>query len=190
MKKKYIIILLIAIAISIFCVFYICKKHYDITEPPKKYVLKTDSEQKKYVSFIKNYIKPKKLGNFLNIKRIHFSFINEYENGNDALEWFKYEGYKELFYQMFDKKRNGYNDCPVTDNFKNKFVNNLFKYFKFEDVDDSEINCILSIDDKKIEITEMGDFNLGEPGYIFYHHFHYVLDDEGNVDDVIFDYTE
>lgn len=64
------------------------------------------------------------------------------------------------------------------------------RYFRFNDVNDSSIDCGISDIDKTLKITEAGDFNVGEPGYINYHHFHYILDDDGNVDDIIFDYTE
>lgn len=192
MKKKCFIIVLILASIlaALVYVFLLRKHNYNINEPPKKYILKTETQQKEYIDFIKSYIKPAKLGGFLNVERIHFSFINEYDTGTASLEWFTYEAYKELFYQMFDKNRTSYNDCPVTNSFVEKFDKNLFEYFNFINVEDCDIGCLLFDDEKRIEITEAGNYNLGEPGYILYHHFHYTLDDEGNVDDVIFDYTE
>lgn len=189
-NKIYLIVTIILVFIVSGYIYFDNEMRYDINESPKKYILKIEAQQKEYIDFIRKYIKPEKLSNFLNIDEIHFSFICEYESGEKSLDWFKRECYKEMFYQMFDKNRKNYDDCPVTKEFANKYGANLFEYFNFQNVHDSEISCRISDKNKTIVVTEMGDFNLGEPGYIYYHHFHYILDDEGNVDDVIFDYTE
>ena len=36
-----------------------------------------------------------------------------------------------------------FDDCPVTENFKNKFDKNLLDYFEIRDSEDCEINCNL-----------------------------------------------
>lgn len=190
MKKKCIvtaIIMIIVIALLIILKFL---KKYDLSNSPSVYNLNTEYKKGKYINIISKEIYPEKLRNFLNVKRIPFSIVDEYNSGFDSISFFKYEAYTELFNQLFDKNRNDYEDCPVTNNFKSKFGNNLFEYFKLNDYNDSDVDCGISDKEKTLRVTEAGDFNLGEPGYIFYHHFHYVLDDEGNVDDVIFDYTE
>ena len=95
-----------------------------------------------------------------------------------------------LFMSMFDKERTNFDDCPVTNNFKEKFTENLLKYFNLIESDDCESNCLLNREDKEITVEVYGNFKNTEPTYWITHHFHYTLDDEGNVDDVIFDYTE
>ncbi len=181
------------IVMAIIVYFFIVRNNevsYDINEPPSKYALSTIDEKTNYTNFIKKYLKPDKLSNFLNVQRIHYEIIKKYDIGSDALNWFRYEAYTELFYQLFDKNRSSFDDCPVTSNFKVKFDKNLFKYFKLNDADDGTVSCGIDIDNMVLNVEEAGDFVAGEPGYIYYHHFHYILDEEGNVDDVIFDYTE
>lgn len=188
-KKKILIIFLILVLLVIAA--YVVKKHqFDVNKSPADYNLNTMKNKSKYLEFVKKYIEPKKLGNFLNVEYVDFFQVEKYDSGIDSLKWFQYEAYTELFNQMFDKNRKGFDDCPVSEKYKNKFGNNLFEYFKFSNVSDSSIDCGITTKDKILDVTEAGDFNLGEPGYVYYHHFHYVLDDEGNVDDIIFDYTE
>lgn len=190
MIKKRLVLFFVIFILIIVGIYFLKNMRFDINRSPSEYKLDMAENKGKYVEHIKKYIKPEKLCNFLNIEHIDFFYIEEYNTGNDALEWFKYEAYTELFYQMFDKNRNGYDDCPVTENFKNKFGRNLFEYFKFNNIEDSAIDCGISDKEKTLRVTEAGDFTVGEPGYIYYHHFHYTLDDEGNIDDIIFDYKE
>ena len=44
---------------------------------------------------------------------------------------------------LFYKERMNFDDCPVTENFKNKFDKNLLDYFEIRDSEDCEINCNL-----------------------------------------------
>ena len=46
------------------------------------------------------------------------------------------------------------------------------------------------IKDKEIIVEVYGNFKNTEPTSWTKHHFHYALDEEGNVDDVVFDYTD
>lgn len=193
MKKGLLVrILLITTFIIIASAFIVAKNkiNYDINESPSKYSLSSVRERTDYTNFIKKYLKPSKLNNFLNVQKIHYEVVKEYASGTGALNWFKYEAYSELFYQLFDKNRNNFDDCPVTDDFKKKFDKNLFIYFNLVDSNDSLVDCHVDRQDLTLDVDEAGDFIAGEPGYIYYHHFHYTLDEEGNVDDIIFDYTE
>lgn len=193
MKKGLLVrILLITTFIIIASAFIVAKNriNYDINESPSKYSLSSVRERTDYTNFIKKYLKPSKLNNFLNVQKIHYEVVKKYASGIGALNWFKYEAYTELFYQLFDKNRNNFDDCPLSSNFKLKFKNNLFDYFNLNDVADCTVSCGIDMKNNVLNIEEAGDFVVGEPGYIFYHHFHYVLDDEGNIDDVILDYTE
>lgn len=193
MKKGLLVrILLITTFIIIASAFIVAKNriNYDINESPSKYSLSSVRERTNYTNFIKKYLTPSKLNNFLNVQKIHYEVVKKYASGIGALNWFKYEAYTELFYQLFDKNRNNFDDCPVTENFKQKFKPNVFHYYKFNDAEDSSVNCGIDDDALQLSVNEAGDFIAGEPGYIYYHHFHYTLDEEGNVDDIIFDYTE
>ena len=90
---------------------------------------------------------------------------------------------------MFDKERKGFDDCPVTQKFKDKFKTNLLEHFNLIISDDCESDCLLNIEEQKLEVEVYGEFENTEPTYTKTYHFHYTLDDEGNVDDVIFDNT-
>ena len=43
---------------------------------------------------------------------------------------------------------------------------------------------------KEIIVEAYGNFKNTESTYWTTHHFHYTLDDEGNVDDIVFDHTD
>lgn len=133
---------------------------------------------------------PQKLAKFVNYNELHIQGYNDKADGFTILNQMKFNGYTNMFDSLFDKNRIDFDDCAVTNGFKKKFKPNLFYYFKFNDAEDSSINCGVDDDALLLDVTEAGNFEVGEPGYIFYHHFHYILDEEGNVDDVIFDYTE
>ena len=99
----------------------------------------------------------------------------------------EFNAYKRLFNSLFDKERIDFNDCPVTNSFKIKFKENLLKYFGLIESEDCESNCMLYQDENKIDLEVYGNFENTEPTYWKTYHFHYTLDSEGNVDDVIFD---
>ena len=74
--------------------------------------------------------------------------------------------------------------------FAKKFNKNLLDYFELRGSDGCEINCNLNWKEQNISIEVYGNFKNTEPTYWTTHHFHYTFYDEGNVDDVVFDYTE
>ena len=53
--------------------------------------------------------------------------------------------------------------------------------------DDAQINCILDYNESKIELKEYSNFKNFEPTSIYNYFFHYTIDSEGNVDDIILD---
>ena len=105
----------------------------------------------------------------------------------------KFKAYKMMFVSLFDKSRTNFSDCPVSDNFKNKFNVNLIDYFNLYAADDYNVNCNLDMENKNFTIEIYGiegySENL-EPNYSNTYNFHYALDDEGNVDDIILIETE
>lgn len=56
--------------------------------------------------------------------------------------------------------------------------------------EDCESNCLLNNEERYLTVEVYGNFKNTEPTYQMTHHFKYTLDEEGNVDDIIFDYTE
>ena len=188
-KKLYFPIIILVLAIIIFILTNKNTK-YDIEKPIIKYNVKDDRVKKEYLNYLKSYVKPKELSKFIDDDFINLDGYNDSANGNSALREMEIDGYLNLFNAMFDKKRVDFSDCPTTENFKNKFQTNLFNYFNMSKADDVNIDCLLYYDEQEIEIKEYADFKNTEPTDIKTYHFHYTLDDEGNVDDVVFDYTE
>ena len=163
---------------------------YNIEDSVKSIEMSNDEEYKRYLKFIRQYISPAKLVNFVDFRDLYLGDYNEKATGHTVLRQMKFYAYKELFNELFNRERTNFDDCPVTENFKQKFKPNVFHYYKFNDVEDSSVNCGIDDDALQLSVNEAGDFIAGEPGYIYYHHFHYTLDGEGNVDDIMFDYTE
>ena len=189
-KSKLVYFILVIGIIIVICPIWKLNKSYDINASIKSVKINNSEELKKYHGFLLKYISPKKLANFSNYNDISVVGYTEKANGYTVLDDMKYDAYRRMFNRMFDKDRENFDDCPVTDSFKKKFNTNLFKYFDLKNSDSSLVDSSLDKENKTLDVTEAGDFVAGEPGYIYYHHFHYVLDEEGNVDDVIFDYTE
>ena len=90
----------------------------------------------------------------------------------------------------FSNNQINFDECPVTKKFKEKFNDNLLNYFNLNESEDCGSMCSLNRKDKEIIVEVYGNFKNTEPTYWTTHHFHYTLDDEGNVDDVVFDYTD
>ena len=187
-KEKKIIYLIVFIIIGIVLFYNFYKRKYDIGDSFNSVKINSENDLNNYLGYIKTYMKPKKLANFVNYNDLHLSDFTDKATGYTILDEMEYEAYDRLFNSLFDRKREKFDDCPVTSNFKNKFSTNLFKCFNLYNSEDGSASCSIDREELRLDITEAGNFEVGEPGYIFYHHFHYTLDEEGNVDDVIFDY--
>ena len=188
-KKKVLIILLITIVLVIcFCLLNNSFKRYDINRRINSYDLQKSKDE--YIDYLKESIYPIKLRAFIDNDYITFSQYNDTATGHSIKNQMEFVGYEILFNSMFDKERTNFDDCPVTKNFKDKFNSNLLDYFKLKESEDCESMCSLYRKDKEIIVEVYGNFKNTEPTYWTKHHFHYTLDDEGNVDDIIFDHTD
>ena len=188
-KKKVLIILLIAIVLVIcFCLLNNSFKMYDINRRINSYDLQKSKDE--YIDYLKESIYPIKLRAFIDNDYITFSQYNDTATGHSIKNQMEFVGYEILFNSMFDKERTNFDDCPVTKNFQDKFNSNLLDYFKLKESEDCESMCSLYRKDKEIIVEVYGNFKNTEPTYWTKHHFHYTLDDEGNVDDIVFDHTD
>ena len=186
-----ILIIVLVIIILVFVICFLFKKssrEYDIGKPFSNYNLERYRDD--YLESIKAHIQPPKLRTFIDNDYITFSQYKESATGNAIKNQMIFKGYKMLFTSLFDKERTNFDDCPVTNSFKEKYNTNLLYYYGLNASDDCDIICSLDYDEKTIVIEVYGDLKNTEPTYWKTHHFHYTLDSEGNVDDVIFDYTE
>ena len=189
-NKKVLLILFAILAIYIVLLFVMKKSIYDIDKAVVEYDISNDKIKYEYLDYLKKQLNPQKLSNFIDNDYIYLENYNKNANGYSVIRDMNVEGYSNLFISMFDKERVNFDDCPVTEKFRKKFNNNLSSYFGLMNEDDAQINCILDYNESKIELKEYSNFKNFEPTVIYNHYFHYTLDDEGNVDDVIFDYTE
>ena len=192
MKKKLLMLLIVIIVIFSIIAIISRKPNYSINDPLKNYNLQNTNNKNEYLDFLKESIQPKKLRVFIKNNYVPTSILDNNDTGEDMLNLMRFIGYEFLFKSMFNKNRTNFDDCPVTDNFKNKFNTNLIEYYNIKESEDCEVNCSLDMQNKTISVEVYGDFNPEdtEPTYYHTHHFHYTLDNEGNVNDVLFDYTE
>ncbi len=195
MHKKNIVRILLfvtfcVIIIGLFIGYKSISKTFSIDSTIDEYDLKNNKIKQKYISYLKHYVNPEKLNTFILTEKIYTDIFTNETTGKDIIELMKFEGYKALFFSLFDKTRTNFDDCPVTDNFKNKFNTNLLYYYNLNESDDCEVNCSLDDVNKKVTIEVYGNFENTEPTYWNTHHFTYTLDSDGNIDDVIYDYIE
>ena len=189
-NKKVLLILFAILAIYIVLLFVMKKSIYDIDKAVVEYDISNDKIKYEYLDYLKKQLNPQKLSNFIDNDYIYLENYNKNANGYSVIREMTVEGYSNLFISMFDKERVNFDDCPVTEKFREKFNNNLSSYFGLMNEDDAQINCILDYNESKIELKEYSNFKNFEPTSIYNYFFHYTIDSEGNVDDVIFDYTE
>ncbi len=187
------IVIATIIVLSLVTVVLIIKtksNKYSIERPINEYNIKNDNVKKEYLDKIKTYIKSDKLKDFIDYDYINLYGYNNNATGKAALREMEVDGYSHLFNSLFNKERINFDDCPVTDNFKEKFKENLLKHFSLIEGEDCVSVCMFDYDEKTLEVTVYSNFENTEPINCNTHHFHYTLDSDGNVDDVIFDYTD
>ena len=191
-KDKFRSIVIVCLAIIIVIMLLLSRKqeNYNLEDKIKKYDLNVFQNKEKLINYLKKDIKPVKIRNFIDSKYVSTSVFNEDATIKDVLQLTNMIGYKMLFMSMFDKTRTNFDDCPVTEKFKEKFNTNLLEYFNLIASEDCESNCLLNREKQEITVEVYGNFENTEPTYQNTHHFHYTLDSDGNVDDVVFDYTD
>ena len=189
-KSKMIIIIILTIILGLIIIVKIKNKSYDVNKKISSYNISDKIEKNKYIDYLKNNIYPEKLRRFVNNNYINFSQYKDTADGNLVIKQLEFNAYKRLFMSMFNKSRTNFDDCPVTEKFKEKFNTNLLEYFNLIASEDCESNCLLNRDKQEITVEVYGNFENTEPTYQNTHHFHYTLDSDGNVDDIIYNQTE
>lgn len=188
-KRKTLIIISILLIILVLAFLVFKTQKYNKDESFSKYNL-TKSNEDLYIDFLKQFVYPVDLRKYIKNEYINLDLYNENATGNDVILELYNEAYENLFIYLFNKETINFDDCPVTDNFKQKYKTNLLYYFNLKESEDCSSNCLLNSEEKEVVVEVYGNFKNTEPTYWKTHHFHYTLDGEGNVDDVIFDYTE
>ena len=157
---------------------------YSLEEQPIKYKVNTKKGREEYFEYIKQYIKPIKLLSFVTEKDLTSLEYNT--NGNEMLKWLVKVGYINMIESMFDTSRANCEDCAVTKKFLEKFNTNLNDYF---DIGGEENWIEVYTTDKIIKYTKRWNIMLdGEAEYAMLYRFKYMLDEDGNVDDVILEH--
>ena len=186
LKRK--IMFVFILFVSIFITFILLKKkNYKIENSIISYNIKNEKEKNDYLNYIKKQIKPQKLQQFVDIDFIYLEDYNLNATGNTVLYDMIVDGYQNMFLSMFSKHRVDFNDCPVTENFKANHKENLLYNFDFFGKIDERIDCVLYYDENKIVFNHYFEFKNNEPTKCNTYYFHYLLDDEGNVYDIIFE---
>ena len=182
--------IIILIVVAILIIYKFNNLNYNIDNKVLNYNLTNKNDRDAYIDYLKNYVYPEKLRSFVNNDYINFDQYTNEADGNIVVEQLEFNGYKRLFNSMFDKDRTNFDDCPVTEKFKEKFKTNLFDYYNLSKSEDCQKICSLYRQEKDIKVEVFGNFKNTEPTYWTTLHFKYTLDKDGNVDDVTFDYTE
>ena len=157
---------------------------YNLDEKPINYKVDTKKGREEYFEYLKQYIKPIRLLNFINDNDIDSLKYNT--NGNEMIKWLIKVAYINMISSMFDITRTDYDDCAVTKHFLEKFDKNLTDYFEIGG-EDNWVDVYTT--DKIIKVTKRWHILLdGEAEFSWLYVFKYTLDEEGNVDDIIFDY--
>lgn len=182
--------IIILIVVAILIIYKFNNFNYNIDNKALNYNLTNKNDRDAYIDYLKNYVYPEKLRSFVNNDYINFDQYTNEADGNIVVEQLEFNGYKRLFNSMFDKDRTNFDDCPVTEKFKEKFKTNLFDYYNLSKSEDCQKICSLYRQENEIKVEVFGNFKNTEPTYWTTHHFKYTLDKDGNVDDVTFDYTE
>ena len=182
--------IIILIVVVVLIIYKFNNLNYNIDNKVLNYNLTNKNDRDAYIDYLKNYVYPEKLRSFVNNDYINFDQYTNEADGNIVVEQLEFNGYKRLFNSMFDKDRTNFDDCPVTEKFKEKFKTNLFDYYNLSKSEDCQKICSLYRQEKGIKVEVFGNFKNTEPTYWTTHHFKYTLDKDGNVDDVTFDYTE
>ena len=191
LKNKKVLLILFAILVIYIVLLFVMKKSiYDIEKAVVEYDISNDKIKYEYLDYLKKQLNPQKLSNFIDNDYIYLENYNKNANGYSVIREMTVEGYSNLFISMFDKERVNFDDCPVTEKFREKFNNNLSSFFGLMNEDDAQINCILDYNESKIELKEYSNFKNFEPTSIYNYFFHYTIDSEGNVDDIILDNTD
>lgn len=163
-------------------------KKFDINENIGKYNLSNNDIENQYLNYLKEKIEPEKIRKFIENSYVPTSLLSKENSGNDMIDLMKETGYEILFNYLFNyKEKIDLNDCPVSSSFKDKYKTNLLDYYNLKHSNDCEVNCIINQTENELFVELYDDFKNTEPTYTKTYYFHYTLDSEGNVDDVIFD---
>lgn len=187
---KYIIIFTIIFALIVFVFAAKNKKKFDLNTNIGKYNLADIDIERHYMDYLKEYIYPIKLRNFIDNDFVPTSLLSQDSTGKDVIDLMKETGYEIVFNKLFDTNSIISDEYPVSENFKKKYNVNLLDYYNLKHSNKCEIDCIINCFNSDLIVEIYDEFQNTEPTYIKTHHFQYVLDEDGNVDDVIFDYTE
>ena len=102
MIKNRKIVLSIIVLFILALVFFVYKKNnkYNINAKIREYDLTKEKDQ--YLNYLKNFIKPVKLQNFINNGYINLSLYTNEASGNDVMAELYFEGYENLMTHLFE----------------------------------------------------------------------------------------
>lgn len=192
MKKIKIILFIFIIFIFIIMLFFYYKhlNDFDINNSIGHYNLDDENICHEYIKYLKSQMNPKQIVNFVDDNEIILSFYNKNATGKNIILQMKQIGYKNVFNYIFNNDNYDISKIPITKNFIDKYKVGLKNYFSFAKTFDIYCECTVDINDNTLVVHEMSNFYIGEPLSEKYHHYHYELDDNGNIDAIVHNYDE
>lgn len=176
------------------------KEKYDFTKPIEELHLGKLDNYVDYVTELSKQLKPIELRELVTIDINYVadyqrSYYGKQENGKQIFLELQYECYKELLNRV-TTPNSDWTGLPLTENFRNKYnekesVVGRLKYLQHSNYGMSMSG--FSLDNKKFAMiySQWEDNKYGGNEEVeYFDWYNFVLDEEGYLDDVIFDHTE
>ena len=188
-SRKMIIVCFLVLTILLISIIVLNtkKNKFNVNISISNYDFSDYKVEDEYINYLKKDIYPIKLRSFIDNDFVPTNLLSQDDTGKEMTELMRFVGYKTLFISMFDKGRTNFDECPLTGNFKEKYATNLLDSFGLRESEDCRSSCLLNMEEHSFTVEVYGNFENTEPTYWKTHDFHYTLDGEGNVDDVIMD---
>ena len=173
----------------------------DLNKPFSYYNIKNEIELDIFIERIAKYLKPKELQKYIDYSLYEYKYIkdswNKIDNLYEILNKLPKGTYANLLEQLLYNKVN-YDEAPLTEYFKEKFDSAKGILYDYGlEIGSQEFKWVGYDYEKKYFVVETnkGDEIIEniDKWYIYsqdYHYFNFVLDEEGYLDDIVFDHIK
>ena len=173
------------------------KEKIDLNKPFSYYHITSDYELHSLIKDISKYLRPKKLQNYVDYDLYSLKYFdwNKINNMNEILINMPKGTYANLLEQLLYNQVN-YDEAPLTEHFKEKFKENEGILYDYGiEINNQAFHSVEYDYDKKYFAVETNRGNeyaeVIDRLYIYsqdYHYFNFILDEEGYLDDIVFDH--
>lgn len=173
------------------------KEKIDLNKPFSYYHITSDYELHSLIKDISKYLRPKKLQNY-----VDYEMYSSRDNWNVdetlnefLINWLPRQTYRNLLRRLLYNQVN-YDEAPLTEHFKEKFKENECILYDYGiEINNQAFHWVEYDYDKKyfaVETNKGSEINeIIDRLYIYsqdYHYFNFILDEEGYLDDIVFDH--